>query len=130
MAKFFIDRSGILEVNRLQPGSLWASVQKWIFIASHIRKIEDDGRRDTCSLCQAYADYSPRCYGCPVKSFTGHAGCLDTPYQQYCNAMSKYSECFYAIKEALFLCMLGIPGLRNVCKRIHQWKHRNDTYGN
>ena len=93
MAEFSVVLN-VLRVKGLEPGSTEDALEKWEYLHNLCRQgyLVKDGGRWTCSYCQAYQrmPYLKDCRGCPIAGYTGNAYCLNTPYQDYCEAMVQH----------------------------------------
>ena len=73
-------------MDKLTRKALKGSIKKWEDIASGIKA--DHGTKN-CPLCAVFIPSN--CTGCPVNADNQHAGCSDTPYEDFACAFS-YTE--------------------------------------
>ena len=69
----------------------------------------------SCSLCRIFLERD--CVGCPVMVKTGEAGCVDTPYEEYCDEDDVKRALRFAKREVRFLRSLKKRKSRN--EKVH-----------
>ena len=71
------------------------AIQKWTKVLyGHAENGTDD-----CPFCALYFCYA--CYGCPIRDTTGKSFCKGTPYDDWCDALSRGKSYIPTWRQAL-----------------------------
>lgn len=72
-----------------------------------------------CPLCKVYIssidpEEDEACHGCPIREYTGHAGCMNTPYER---AVHMYTDFMYEAQEEREIPEQDMDQFKDACQK-------------